>query len=121
VFVAIMLGPVVGARDKFPPFLPLPLVLTPVLTIFLCLLICLYPRYPREGRQHFLISPRARAADFSPLGDPGDEIDELSLRCAILSRILYWKTLFLKISLALSMLAVVAGALLVLFMHFRPA
>jgi hypothetical protein len=62
VFVAIMLGPVVGARDKFPPFLPLPLVLTPVLTIFLCLLICLYPRYPREGRQHFLISPRARAA-----------------------------------------------------------
>ncbi|MGD0719596.1 MAG: hypothetical protein ABR970_00920 [Roseiarcus sp.] len=121
VFVAIMLGPVVGARDKFPPFLPLPLVLVPVLTIFLCLLICLYPRYPREGRQHFLISPRARAADFSSLGDTGDEMDELSLRCAILSRILYWKTFFLKISLALCMLAVLAGALLVLFMHFRPA
>jgi hypothetical protein len=48
-------------------------------------------------------------------------MDELSLRCAILSRILYWKTFFLKISLALCMLAVLAGALLVLFMHFRPA
>lgn len=85
VFVAIMLGPVVGARDKYPPFLPLPLVLVPVLVIFLCLLICLYPRYPREGRRHFLISPRARAQDFAALEDPGDELEELRLRCAILS------------------------------------
>jgi len=121
VFVAIMLGPVVGARDKYPPYLPLPLVLLPVIIIFLCLLICLYPRYPREGREHFLISPRARVADFPLREDAGAELGELRLRCAVLSRILWWKTLFLEISLGLSMLALVVGGLLVLVVSLRGA
>ena len=54
-FVAIMMGPIVAYRDKYPHFLSLPLVLAPFLVAFFCLLICVYPRYPRRGRTNFLV------------------------------------------------------------------
>jgi hypothetical protein len=44
-FVAIMMGPIVAYRDKYPHFLPLPLVLAPFLVAFFFLLVCVYPRY----------------------------------------------------------------------------
>ena len=55
VFTGIMMGLVVAFRDKLPSFVPLDLALAPFLLVFLCLLICLYPRYGREGRVHFVI------------------------------------------------------------------
>ena len=50
VFAGIMMGPVVAFRDKLPHFVPLDVALAPFLLVFLCLLICLYPRYGSEGR-----------------------------------------------------------------------
>jgi hypothetical protein len=98
VIAAVMMGPVIGFRDKLPAFLPLNLALAPFIVAYLCLLICLYPRYGREGRVHFIIARNA-----SPLLFPGPESEEIELEklqtlCAILSRILYWKTLMLMIS-----------------------
>ena len=115
VFVAIMLGPVVGARDKFPPFLPLPLVLVPVLTIFLCLLICLYPRIVNEGRVQFIIARNASPELFPGPGDEEAELERLQTLCAILSRILYWKTLMILISYYTCLATVGFMALLVLY------
>jgi hypothetical protein len=112
VFPAIMLAPIIEARDKYPPFLPLAFVVLPFLAVAFCLLVCLYPRFPREGRGHFLISGRAQPTDFPITENAVNEIEELQLRCAILSRILFWKTLFLKISLAICLLGVIVGAIL---------
>ena len=50
VFVGIMMGPVVGARDKFPSYFSLAMVMAPFLIMYFCLLLCLLPRYPRMGR-----------------------------------------------------------------------
>jgi hypothetical protein len=115
VFSGIMMGPVVAFKDKLPAFLPLSIALAPFLLIFVCLLVCLYPRYGREGRVHFVIARNAPPHLF-----PGPESDEVELEklqtlCAILSRILYWKTLMLLISFYTCLVTVAVVAILVVY------
>jgi hypothetical protein len=115
VFTGIMMGPVVAFRDKLPSFVPLNLALAPFLLVFLCLLICLYPRYGREGRVHFVIVRNA-APQLFPGPDSEDiELEKMQTLCAILSRILYWKTLMLLISFYTCIITVTAFALIVLY------
>jgi hypothetical protein len=119
VFTGIMMGPVVAFRDKLPHYLPLNAALAPFLVVFLCLLICLYPRYGREGRVHFVIARNAAPHLF-----PGPEAEEIELEklqtlCAILSRILYWKTLMLLISFYTCILTV-AGIAAMVVMESLP-
>jgi hypothetical protein len=96
-FVAIMMGPVVASRDKYPHFLVLPLVLAPFVIAFFCLLVVVYPRYPKRGRKSFLVVRNPRLEDFEFVESDGN-LDQLRLTCSILSGILYWKTFFLQIS-----------------------
>jgi hypothetical protein len=115
VFAGIMMGPVVAFKDKLPPFVPLFVALAPFLIVFLCLLICLYPRYVNEGRVRFIIARNAEPDLF-----PGPESEEIELEklqtfCAILSRILYWKTLMLLISFYTALATVAAMALVVVY------
>jgi len=113
VFVAIMMGPVVAFRDKFPPYLPLWLALLPFLLIFLCLLICLFPRYPRRGLVHFIIARNADPHLFPLPQVPEMELERQQTLCAVLSQILYWKTIMLYISYYTCMASVLAVAALV--------
>jgi hypothetical protein len=110
VFVGIMMGPIVAFRDKFPPYLPLALILLPFLVIFFCLLICLFPRYPRQGRVHFIIARTADPGLFQLPDDSGLELDRQQTLCAILSQILYWKTAMLYISYYTCIVCVIAAA-----------
>jgi hypothetical protein len=110
-FVAIMMGPIVASRDKYPHFLSLPLVLAPFLIAFFCLLVVVYPRYPGRGRRNFLVIPNPSKSDFVFVGDE-DDLEQLRLRCAILSGILYWKTLFLQISFFICLGTIVITLLL---------
>ena len=98
-FVAIMMGPVVAYRDAYPFFLPLPIVLLPFLTSFLCLLFCVFPRYPRRGSKNFLVVRNPRKDNFVFSEQSTGDLEQLKLRCAILSQILYWKTFFLLTSI----------------------
>ena len=98
-FVAIMMGPIVAFRANYPHFLPLPIVLTPFIIAFFCLLICVYPRYPRRGKRNFLVLRHPQRSDFVFVENEDTDIEQLRMRCAILSGILYWKTLFLNISI----------------------
>jgi len=98
-FVAIMMGPVVASKDKFPNFLPLPLALAPFLIAFFCLLLCVFPRFPRRDTRNFIVVRNPKRSDFLYSEDKSEDVDQLKLRCAILSGILFWKTLFLKVSL----------------------
>jgi hypothetical protein len=121
VFAGIMMGPVVGFRDKLPAFLTLDIALAPFLIVFLCLLICLYPRYGREGRVHFVIARNAQPHLFP--GPEGEqiELEKLQTLCAILSRILYWKTLMLIISFYVALATVAATAAIMVYAALAPA
>ncbi len=58
----------------------------------------LIPRYPRRGSKNFLVSRTATADDFVNVAETEDEIEQLKLRCAVLSELLWWKTLYIRIS-----------------------
>jgi hypothetical protein len=110
IYGAFTIGPVMGFSNKFPPFLPLPAVLLPFVVVFFCLLICLYPRYPKEGRTTFIIKPNARPEEFhSPL-NPEATIEQQQTLCVILCHILYWKTVCLRISFAIYILGTLLAA-----------
>ncbi len=113
-FVAIMMGTVVQFRDQYPWYLGLPVLLAPFMVIFLNLLICVYPRFPRAGRKRFPILRKSNPEDFEIVSDPALELAELPIRCALLSRILYWKTLTLQIAYIVSMMTIVAAAILLI-------
>jgi hypothetical protein len=98
-FVAIMMGPVVASRDKFPHFLSLPVALAPFLVAFFCLLMVVFPRFPRRSSRNFIIVRNPSKSDFVYSEHSDDDIEQLKMRCAILSGILFWKNLFLQISL----------------------
>jgi hypothetical protein len=92
IYGAFTIGPILAFSNKFPPFLPVPVVLLPFVIVFFCLLICLLPRYPREGRANFII-------------------DQQQVLCVILCRILYWKTIYLRISFSIYVAGTVIVAL----------
>jgi hypothetical protein len=111
-FVAIMMGTVLQFRDFYPWYLTLPVILAPFMLIFLNLLLSVYPRYPRSGRQRFPIwrNPDPEAFDF--LADTDGDSNALTAQCALLSRILWWKNITLQAAYILSMGCLVAGAVL---------
>ena len=61
-FVAFMMGPVLGNYTHFPKYLPIPLVMLPFLIVYLCLFAVLIPRYPKRGAKHFIVSRNAQSA-----------------------------------------------------------
>jgi hypothetical protein len=109
-FLSLTMGPVIFNHDKFPHFLTLPALIAPFLLIFFCLFIALLPRYPRRGRASFFISGKATPADFLYRGPTPDEARELQLRVAILSDILYWKTLCLRVAFFICIASVLVAA-----------
>ncbi len=109
-FLSLTMGPIIFNRDKFPPFLTMPVVVAPFLVLFFCLFVTLLPRYPRRGRSSFFISGKAKPEDFRYRGPNPNEAMELQLRVAILSDILYWKTLCLRIAFFICIASVLASA-----------
>jgi len=109
-FLSLTIGPIIYNHDKFPALLSLPVVIAPFLIMFFCLFVALLPRYPRRGRASFFISGKATPADFQFRGADVNETEELQLRVAILSDILYWKTLCLRTAFFLCIASVLAAA-----------
>jgi hypothetical protein len=111
-FVAIMMGTVLQFRALYPRYLSVPVVLTPFMIIFLNLLISIYPRFPRAGRQRFPIWRNPDPEDFDFIADTEAELEGLPGRCAILSRILWWKNVTVLTADVLSMACLAAAAIL---------
>ncbi len=105
-FVAFMMGPILGNYTRFPSYLPIALVLLPFLIVYFCLFMVLIPRYPKRGSKNFLVSRSATGADFQNVAETEDEIEQLKLRCAVLSELLWWKTLYINISFILSVVCI---------------
>ncbi len=113
-FVAIMLGTVLQFREIYPWYLSLPVLIIPFGLIFLNLLGSVFPRYPRSGRQRFPIWRKPPPDAFDFLADPQADDEALAERCALLSRILWWKNTTLQAAYILSMTCLAAAALLLL-------
>jgi hypothetical protein len=111
-FVAIMMGPVIASRDKYPHFLTVPVIMAPFFVAFLCLLLVVFPRIPKRGRSNFLIVRNPTKEDFVFSEKDENDIEQLKLRCAILSGILFWKTLFLQISFFVCLAMIAASFVL---------
>ena len=105
-FVMFMMLPVLYNYPRFPSYLPVTIVLLPFLIVYLCLFIVLLPRYPKRGAKNFLVSRNLTPADFENVVETEDSIEQLKLRCAVLSDILWWKTQFLRAGLLLSIFCV---------------
>ena len=117
-FVAFMMGPILGNYTRFPSYLPIAIVLLPFLIVYLCLFLVLIPRYPKRGSKNFLVSRKATAADFRDVTESEDEIEQLKLRCAVLSELLWWKTLYINIGFVVSMVCIVITLALLLYVWY---
>ena len=115
IYGAFTMGPLMGFADKFPPFLPLNAVLMAFVLVFFCLLVCLYPRYPRAGRATFIIKPNATPDDFVVPSNEKIIIEGQQTLCVILCNILYWKTVMLQISFAIYILGTLLAAALLAY------
>src|SRR4029077_7927630 len=71
-FVAFMMGPVLGNYTHFPKYLPIPFVMLPFLIVYLCLFAVLIPRYPKRGAKHFIVSRKASLGDFANVVEAED-------------------------------------------------
>jgi hypothetical protein len=117
-FVAFMMGPILGNYTRFPSYLPISFVLLPFLIVYLCLFMVLIPRYPRRGAKHFLVSRTATADDFVNVAETEDEMEQLMLRCAVLSELLWWKTLYINISFLLSIVCIGIAIFLLIYIWY---
>jgi hypothetical protein len=116
-FVAIMMGTVLQFREFYPWYMSTPVIMTPFMIIFINLLISVYPRFPRAGRQSFVIRRSPEPEDFDFVSDTQAELEGLPARCALLSRILWWKTITLQTAYVLSMACLAAAAILLFVTH----
>lgn len=118
-FVAFMMGPILGNYTRFPSYLPIPIVLLPFLIVYICLFMVLIPRYPKRGARNFLVSRTASPEDFLNVSETEDEIEQLKLRCAVLSELLWWKTLYIRISFVVSIVSIFVTIFLLLYVWYH--
>lgn len=120
-FTATMMATVVGWRSTFPSYLPPLIYVTPFLIIFFCLMISVFPRFPRSGRVRFPVTPNANPDVFLLVLDRDGEREELPKLCAMFARILYWKTITLQISYFVALILIVAAQGLLVLVYFYPS
>ena len=119
-FIAIMMVTVLAYRDLYPWYLSAPVIVIPFLAIFFCLIFCVYPRFPKAGRQRFPVRPDLEPDDFLIALDEKGEAAELPMRCAMLSRILYWKTVTLQTAYWIAIIMIVISQILLTVNYIWP-
>jgi hypothetical protein len=112
-FLPLLMVPILAAHEKNFQKVPLWLLLAPFLTAYFFLILAIFPRYLRTDKSNFHLSRKAAAHHFVFTHDLAVELEESKHRIALLSRILYWKTVYLRVSLGVCLLAIpVFGVLL---------
>jgi hypothetical protein len=88
IYGAFTIGPIIGFSNSFPPYLPLQAVLLPFVVVFFLLLVCLMPRYPREGRATLPINRNAEPEDYRVPDSQADTTAQQQMLCMLLCNIL---------------------------------
>jgi hypothetical protein len=89
-----------------------------ILFVAFMLLAVLIPRYPKRGGKHFIVSRNATINDFAKVVEAEDELEQLKLRCSVLSELLWWKTLYIRISFFVAMASIVASMFLLVYIWY---
>jgi Family of unknown function (DUF5706) len=105
-FLPLLMVPILSAHERNLAHVPLWLILLPFLAAYFFLLLAIFPRYLRSEKSSFHLSRTASAHHFTFTHDPEIELDEVRHRVAFLARILWWKTLYLRLSLGVCLVAI---------------
>jgi hypothetical protein len=105
-FLPLLMVPILSAHERSLAHIPLWLILTPFLAAYFLLLLAIFPRYMQSEKSSFHLSRTARADHFVFSHDAKIELDEVRHRVALLARILWWKTLYLRLSLGVCLIAI---------------
>ncbi len=116
-FVEFMMIPVLFNYTQFPSYLPIQLVLIPFLIVYFCLFMVLRPRYPKIGARNFIVERRAEPEDFDNVALTENSVEQLKLRCAIFSDILWWKTFFIRTAFYVSFVCIFITIFLVIYIR----
>jgi hypothetical protein len=112
-FLPLLMVPILSAHEKSLMQIPLWVILAPFLIAYFFLLLAIFPRYLQSEKSAFHLLRNASAEDFTFIHDIEIELEEAKHRIALLSRILYWKTLYLRLSLTVCLVAIpIFGVLL---------
>src|SRR5271166_4797989 len=115
-FLPLLMVPILSAHEKNLAHIPIGLILAPFLIAYFFLILAIFPRYLRTEKSNFHLSRKAEAHHFVFIHDPNVELEEAKHRIALLSRILFWKTVYLRLSLSVCLVAIpVFGVLLAVY------
>ena len=117
-FGAFMMGSVLFNYQRFPSYLPIPIVLLPFLIVYICMLAVLIPRFPKRGAKHFIVSRNATLSDFAKVVEADDELEQLKLRCSVLSGLLWWKTFYIRVGFFVAMVGIIASVFLIIHVWY---
>jgi hypothetical protein len=107
-FLPLLMVPILSAHERGLARVPLWMVLAPFLAAYFFLILAIFPRYFRSEKSTFHLSRTAGPHHFSFKHDPEIELEEVKHRVALLSRILWWKTIYLRISLGVCLAGIPA-------------
>jgi hypothetical protein len=115
-FLPLLMVPILSAHERNLAHIPLSLILAPFLIAYFFLILAIFPRYLRTEKSNFHLSRKASASHFIFTHDLDIELEEVKHRIALLSRILFWKTVYLRLSLTVCLVAIpVFGVLLAVY------
>jgi len=105
-FLPLLMVPILSAHEKGLSGVPLWMILAPFLVAYFFLILSIFPRYFRSDKSSFHLSRLAGPHHFTFTHDPEVELEEVRHRVALLSRILWWKTLYLRLSLGVCLVCI---------------
>jgi hypothetical protein len=115
-FLPLLMVPILSAHERGLAQIPLSVILAPFLIAYFFLILAIFPRYFRSEKSAFHLSRTAGPHHFNFTHEPEIELEEIKHRVALLSRILWWKTLYLRLSLGVCLVAIpLFGATLAVF------
>jgi hypothetical protein len=107
-FLPLLMVPILSAHERGLEHVPLWVILAPFLIAYFFLILAIFPRYFRSEKSSFHLSRTAGPHHFTFTHDPVVELEEVRHRVALLSRILWWKTLYLRLSLGICLIGIPA-------------
>jgi hypothetical protein len=105
-FLPLLMVPILSAHERGLEHVPLWMILAPFLASYFFLILAIFPRYFRSEKSAFHLSRTAGPHHFTFTHDPAIELEEVRHRVALLSRILWWKTVYLRLSLGICLVCI---------------
>lgn len=104
-FLPLLMVPILEAHEKSLAHIPLWGILAPFLIAYFFLILAIFPRYRKSDKSAFHLSRKAAPHHFTYVHDDAVELEEVRHRVALLSQILWWKTLYIRVGLGICLIA----------------